>query len=185
MTGVPLENGEHLQILKYELNQHYKGHRDFFESVHELDGYQRIVTCLMYLSDPDEGGETNFPLGIPTQEFKEQHKHDKLSKCASYAAAHSVKPRKGDALVFHSLDAANQYVDRLSLHQGCDVLGGIKWSSTIWMHQESFRINEIPTRDGGPCSDLNAKCKEWAKVGECTRNQRYMRSSCRKACGLC
>ena len=25
------------------------------------DGFQRTVTCLMYLSDPEGGGETNFP----------------------------------------------------------------------------------------------------------------------------
>ena len=116
MTGVPFENGEDMQILKYEQNQHYKIHEDFFDAVNKGDGYQRTVTCLMYLSDPDEGGETNFPRGIPTQEFKEQHKHDTLSECASHWSAHSVKPRKGDALVFHSMDAANQYVDMVSVH---------------------------------------------------------------------
>ena len=114
MTGVPLENGEDMQILKYEKGQHYQPHHDSFMDVIKDDGFQRTVTCLMYLSDPEGGGETNFPDGIPTQDFKEQHQNDMLSTCASQYAAYSVKPKRGDALVFHSLDVSNRYDDMVS-----------------------------------------------------------------------
>ena len=116
MTGVPLENGEDMQILKYEKGQHYWQHRDAFEDdlLLQKDGFQRTVTCLMYLSDPESGGETNFPPGIPTQDFKEQHQNDMLSTCASQYAAYSVKPKRGDALVFYTQDVSNQHVDVVS-----------------------------------------------------------------------
>ena len=130
MTGVPLENGEDMQILKYEKGQHYWQHRDIYNETKDVikdDGFQRTVTCLMYLSDPEGGGETNFPPGIPTQDFKEQHQNDMLSTCASQHAAYSVKPKRGDALIFYNMNVPNQYVDWNSYHQGCDVLGGSKW----------------------------------------------------------
>ena len=35
------------------------------------------------------------------------------------------------------------------------------------------------------CVDTVADCVHWAKRGECTRNDRYMKAACPKSCGQC
>ena len=59
-SNLPHENGESLQILRYELSQEYKPHFDyFFDAEHKKNN--RMATILVYLSTPEEGGETIFP----------------------------------------------------------------------------------------------------------------------------
>lgn len=56
------ENGEDIQILKYEYGQKYDPHYDYFvDKVNIARGGHRIATVLMYLSDVEKGGETVFP----------------------------------------------------------------------------------------------------------------------------
>jgi len=56
------ENGEDLQILRYELGQKYEPHFDYFvDKVNQQIGGHRSATVLMYLSDVKKGGETIFP----------------------------------------------------------------------------------------------------------------------------
>lgn len=83
VTGVPSENYESFQVLKYELGQRYTVHHDYGQKDRELISGPRILTFFLYLSDVEEGGETAFPnLGI------------------------AVPPRKGKALLWPStLDA--------------------------------------------------------------------------------
>ncbi|KDO50528.1 hypothetical protein CISIN_1g027393mg [Citrus sinensis] len=62
-SQVPVENGELIQVLRYEKDQYYKPHHDYFSDTFNLKrGGQRIATMLMYLSDNVEGGETYFPM---------------------------------------------------------------------------------------------------------------------------
>lgn len=42
----------------------------------------------------------------------------------------AVKPRKGDALLFWSLGPDSKTKDMTSLHGGCPVIKGDKWSAT-------------------------------------------------------
>jgi prolyl 4-hydroxylase len=50
--------------------------------------------------------------------------------CAACAQAGlAVKPRVGDALLFYSL-TPDGGKDKLSLHAGCPVIKGEKWSAT-------------------------------------------------------
>ncbi|PIN23753.1 Prolyl 4-hydroxylase alpha subunit [Handroanthus impetiginosus] len=61
-SQVPVENGERIQVLRYEKNQLYRPHHDYFSDTFNLKfGGQRVATMLMYLSDNVEGGETYFP----------------------------------------------------------------------------------------------------------------------------
>ncbi|CAK9225688.1 unnamed protein product [Sphagnum troendelagicum] len=125
---VPVENGELLQVLRYEPGQYYKAHHDYFADEFNLKrGGQRVATMLMYLSDGVEGGETFFPsVG------------DKECRCGGeMKRGICVKPKRGDAILFWSvkLDGSK---DPFSLHGGCKVLAGEKWSSTKWMRQEAF-----------------------------------------------
>jgi len=58
------EHQEGLQVLQYVDGQEYKAHVDaFYDNYGQSKdtGGQRVLTMLMYLSTPQEGGETTFP----------------------------------------------------------------------------------------------------------------------------
>ena len=158
----------------------------------------------MYLTTPEEGGETVFPSA------SRKVSGPQWSECAREGFA--VKPKRGDALLFYSLKP-NGKKDEDSLHGSCPVLKGEKWSSTKWIHVVPFgapgseavkqkwnptgsKLSSAAAGDGGggksgnegsaaPCRDLQADCPGWAKLGECSKNPKYMLSSCRKSCGAC
>ncbi|XP_014502471.1 probable prolyl 4-hydroxylase 3 [Vigna radiata var. radiata] len=135
-TFIPVENGEGLQILHYEVGQKYEPHYDYFlDEFNTKNGGQRIATVLMYLSDVEEGGETVFPAA--TANFSSVPWWNDLSQCARKGL--SVKPKRGDALLFWSMrpDAS---LDPSSLHGGCPVIKGNKWSSTKWMHLHEYKV---------------------------------------------
>ncbi|XP_024974045.1 probable prolyl 4-hydroxylase 10 [Cynara cardunculus var. scolymus] len=135
-TFLPVENGEGLQILHYEVGQKYEPHYDYFlDQCNAKNGGQRMATVLMYLSDVEEGGETVFPSAkgnISAVSWWNQ-----LSECGKDGL--SVKPKMGDALLFWSMkpDAS---LDPSSLHGGCPVIKGNKWSSTKWIHVDEYKV---------------------------------------------
>lgn len=101
----------------------------------------------------------------------------------------TVKPRKGDALLFFSLhpDAST---DPNSLHGSCPVIEGEKWSATKWIHVRSFDV-PVKRSASGECVDDDEHCPQWAAAGECQKNPIYMVGSpksfgfCRKSCKVC
>ncbi|XP_041001425.1 prolyl 4-hydroxylase 1 isoform X1 [Juglans microcarpa x Juglans regia] len=126
-SQVPVENGELIQVLRYEKSQFYKPHHDYFSDTFNLKrGGQRIATILMYLSDNVDGGETYFPLAGSGE----------CSCGGKMVKGLSVKPIKGDAVLFWSMGLDGQS-DPSSIHGGCEVLAGEKWSATKWMRQRA------------------------------------------------
>ncbi|XP_057500168.1 probable prolyl 4-hydroxylase 10 [Actinidia eriantha] len=135
-TFIPVEHGEGLQILHYEVGQRYEPHYDYFnDEFNTKNGGQRIATVLMYLSDVEEGGETVFPAAKGN--FTYVPWWNELSECGKEGL--SVKPKMGDALLFWSMwpDAK---LDPSSLHGGCPVIKGNKWSSTKWMRVDEYKV---------------------------------------------
>ncbi|XP_057816020.1 prolyl 4-hydroxylase 1 isoform X2 [Cryptomeria japonica] len=123
-SQVPAENGELMQILRYEKGEFYKPHHDYFSDEFNIKRGQRIATMLMYLSDDLQGGETNFPLA-----------GDMECSCGGkMVKGVCVKPKKGDAILFWSMGLDGS-VDPKSIHGGCEVSGGVKWSATKWMRE--------------------------------------------------
>ncbi|XP_026438849.1 prolyl 4-hydroxylase 1-like [Papaver somniferum] len=125
-SQVPLENGEPIHVMRYEKNQYFRLHRDYFLDTTNIEqgGGQRIATMLMYLSDNVEGGETYFPMAGT----------GKCSCAGKMLKGSSVKPIKGDAVLFWSLGLDGE-VDPKSVHTGCEVLSGEKWCATKFMRQ--------------------------------------------------
>lgn len=124
-SQIPVENGELIQVLRYEKDQFYMPHHDYFSDAFNLKrGGQRIATMLMYLSDNVEGGETYFPMAGSGE----------CSCGGKMVKGLSVKPIKGDAVLFWSMGLDGQS-DPKSIHGGCEVLSGEKWSATKWMRQ--------------------------------------------------
>ncbi|XP_043711987.1 probable prolyl 4-hydroxylase 3 isoform X2 [Telopea speciosissima] len=135
-TFIPVEHGEGLQILHYEVGQKYEPHYDYFlDEFNTKNGGQRIATVLMYLSDVEEGGETLFP-GSKAN-FSSVPWWNELSECGKKGL--SVKPRMGDALLFWSM-RPDATLDPSSLHGGCPVISGNKWSSTKWLHINEYKV---------------------------------------------
>jgi prolyl 4-hydroxylase len=121
MTGMPIENGEGLQILHYGVDGEYKPHFDFFEpeeagsAAHLRRGGQRVSTLIMYLNDVDAGGETIFPdIGL------------------------AVAARKGGGVYFSYCDS-QENLDRRTLHGGAPVKGGEKWIATHWLRRGIYQ----------------------------------------------
>jgi prolyl 4-hydroxylase len=120
LMGLPLENGEGLQILHYAPGTEATPHFDFLKPSNEANrasiarSGQRVSTLITYLNEVEAGGETVFPkLGF------------------------SVFPACGNAVYFEYCNSRNQ-VDHSSLHAGNPVLSGEKWVATKWMRQRRF-----------------------------------------------
>lgn len=119
-TLLPEENGEPLQVLQYTQGGEYKPHYDYFNIANEGEAYyvnlggQRMATVIMYLNEPNEGGETDFPY-----------------------VGFAVKPAKGNALLFFNCTPDGE-VDPLTLHAGVPVLRGEKWIATKWIRTQAW-----------------------------------------------
>ncbi|KAI8465545.1 MAG: hypothetical protein J3K34DRAFT_379780 [Monoraphidium minutum] len=189
VTMTPLANQECIQVLRYANGQKYEAHTDYFHdalnAAPEVGG-QRLVTVLMYLSTPEEGGETVFP------DSGTQTPREGLSGCVKGGLAH--RPMKGDMLLFYSLHPDGS-PDPTSMHESCPTLKGEKWSATIWVHTGTYHDRDdeghpIPRTGEGEdeqpaCRDSNEMCAEWAFFGECAKNPGYMLDGCKQACGIC
>jgi prolyl 4-hydroxylase len=121
MTGNPIENQEEVHIVKYEIGGEFKTHTDYFHqneeyySEHIKLGGQRIMTCLFYLNDNFEGGETEFPL-------------KKLK----------ITPRIGRLLLWSNV-TPDDNVDYESLHAGLPVISGTKYIAVVWIRESKFK----------------------------------------------
>jgi len=116
VTGIPYENFESFQILKYSVGQFYRTHHDMSQSQTLRVAGPRILTFFLYFSDVEEGGETNFPrLGI------------------------SVKPKLGRAILWPSvMDHNNLKQDSRTYHQALPVEKGTKFAANSWIHLYNF-----------------------------------------------
>jgi prolyl 4-hydroxylase len=105
----------------YEIGQVFKTHTDFFKP-YELQKYtmgelgQRTWTFMIYLNEPEGGGETEFPeLGL------------------------KVTPRLGRAVIWNNLRADGQGNDA-TRHQSLPVKGGTKTIITKWFRMPKGNI---------------------------------------------
>lgn len=114
--------GETLQGQMYEVGQYFRPHTDAFglESYkqHCQSSGNRTKTFMIYLNEPEEGGETNFP----EVDIK-------------------VSPKKGMAVSWNSLEEGQ--ILKESLHEGCDVLKGTKYIITSWWRENIWN----PSKD--------------------------------------
>ncbi|KAI5061007.1 hypothetical protein GOP47_0023512 [Adiantum capillus-veneris] len=133
---IPVEQGEGIQILHYEAGQKYEAHYDYFhDQFNTQNGGQRIATLLMYLSDVEAGGETVFPSAKVNSSSIPNW--NELSECGRGGV--SVRPKLGDALLFWSM-RPDATPDPSSLHGGCPVISGNKWSATKWMRMHEYKV---------------------------------------------
>lgn len=111
----PIVNQEATNILHYATGEQYAPHVDYLDpNVEQFRQQlarlgQRVATCLIYLNDDFDGGETDFPqLGW------------------------RFKGKAGDALVFHNIDAKGAPIPQ-TVHAGLPPTRGEKWLLSKWV----------------------------------------------------
>lgn len=120
LCGIPVANGEPLQMLHYGVGDEYKPHHDYFDPADRGSaaltkaGGQRVATFVIYLNDVEAGGETVFP-----------------------ELELSVKPHRGSAVYFEYHNQKQQ-LDPRCMHGGAPVTKGEKWIVTKWLRQGPY-----------------------------------------------
>jgi len=127
VTGVPIDNYESFQVLRYMPGQQYRPHHDMSRSDNMLASGPRIYTFFLYLSDVEEGGETEFP----------------LIKRPSGATV-KVKPRRGSALLWPSVMNDNPTMqDPRTRHAALPVEKGVKFACNAWIHLFDYHVPNL------------------------------------------
>ena len=187
-TRINMTHQEDMQVLRYGQGQKYGAHHDTL-----VEESRRMATVLLYLSDVSSGGETAFTGKSVWADESLPARLGPFSPCAQGHVA--AKPKKGDALLFFSLLPDGE-TDNAAMHTGCPVIDGVKWTGTIWIHTNPFRLEglgkDIPVpRFPEQCEDFHQSCAEWAEKGECDKNAKFMKGDafhlgeCRLSCGEC
>jgi prolyl 4-hydroxylase len=120
LTGIEPEHGETIQGQRYAIGQQFKCHHDFFYTSEpywpeqERTGGQRTWTVMVFLNQPEAGGQTEFP-----------------------KAKVKISPKAGNLLAWNNLDAAGEPNDQ-SLHQGMAVEAGVKYIITKWYRERPW-----------------------------------------------
>ena len=137
VTGVPIANSEHVQVLKYEPGDFYRQHHDQNAHPHSPWG-PRLFTFFTYLNDVDEGGGTKFNLLNIT-----------------------VEPKPGRALMWPSVldsdpSAVRRVSDHRTTHEALTVTKGQKLAANMWLHQYDFQntlAHGCKNEDHAECGD--------------------------------
>lgn len=122
IAGVTADALEPPEVLHYSVGETYKQHVDFFHPAlpnfaHEMrEKGQRVKTCLVYLNDDFDGGETEFPrIGV------------------------KFRGRAGEALLFENV-TANGTGDMNTVHTGLPPVRGEKWLLSQWIRSKAQRV---------------------------------------------
>lgn len=123
VLGIPPENSEDMQVLKYEVGQFYRVHHDYIPHQADRQCGPRILTFFLYLSDVEGGGGTRFPqLGI------------------------TVEPKQGRALIWPSVYNSDPFKkDARMMHEAMEVTAGTKFAANGWFHMYDY---ETPQKKG-------------------------------------
>lgn len=122
MGGLPKENIEPIQLVKYIPGQYFKNHYDFLDRRNpiykkniEKNG-QRQQTFFVYLNDVEDniGGKTQFP---------------KINK--------TFQAKKGEAIFWNNM--VNGEDDKRTLHSGTELKKGVKYGLNIWVREKKYK----------------------------------------------
>lgn len=132
VVGIGLEYAESLQVVHYAETQEYAPNYGAWDAGTErgqrcmVKGGQRMVTCLLYLDEPEEGCGTSFP-NLDME----------------------VIARKGRMLLFHNCHPNSVIRHPDFLHVGMAVLSGEKWACNFWFREREYQTGTVPTRKKG------------------------------------
>ena len=117
---------EPLSIIKYDIGQQYEPHHDSFAletfDKHKPEAGNRICTALIYLKQPIEGGETDFP------HFPHIH----------------IEPVRGRVLFFSTSHMGTDTKLDSSLHAAKPVIKGEKLAANLWFRANTYDPRMLP-----------------------------------------
>jgi prolyl 4-hydroxylase len=127
VLGIANDYAETMQGQRYRAGQEFKPHHDFFHTDQaywqreRLAGGQRTWTAMIFLDQPEAGGNTEFPeLGI------------------------GVRPQAGRMLVWNNA-RPDGTPNHKTLHASTPVTAGVKHIVTKWYRQDNWRELNPPT----------------------------------------
>ncbi|QXT35211.1 2OG-Fe(II) oxygenase [Sphingomonas sanguinis] len=146
LLGIPPECGEPIQGQRYAVGQEFKLHHDYFEDHHPDTASNRhrcgnrTWTAMIYLNEPEEGGETGFAY-----------------------LQHDFKPRQGMAVCWNNVGLDGK-PNRYTLHQGKPVIRGDKYIITKWFRERAWLgpVGYVPPA-AAPQRNAKAKVKRAIK----------------------
>lgn len=94
-THLPVSHQEDIQVLRYGIGQFYKVHAD---TLKDDEAGVRVATVLVYLNEPEEGGETAFPDSQWISPEVQKKYGEGLSDCAKFVVA--FKPKRYESSMF-------------------------------------------------------------------------------------
>jgi prolyl 4-hydroxylase len=127
LLGINPLHGETIQGQRYAVGQQFKAHHDFFYrdqpywEAMEKSGGQRTWTAMIFLNEPEGGGQTFFE-----------------------KAAIKVAPRAGNLLAWNNMDVIGE-PNPFSLHQGLPVTAGVKYIVTKWHRERPWGHSSVPS----------------------------------------
>ena len=188
-AGLPYENQEQLQLLRYRDGQEYKDHNDGLTSPE--NGGKRVATVLMFLHEPTKGRRDEFSDGqtvrarrraneIGSRSIRTSSRNARGETGEGYGGA--APPRRRGACSFPSTERRS--------------VGSREHARTLSHHPEG---RSGPPRSGSvrrlrrgrgrrpACEDKERRCGDWAAAGECAKNPGFMlgtevAGSCLKSC---
>ena len=136
VVGIPLEYAESLQVVYYGTGEQYAPHFDAWDAATERGqrcmarGGQRMLTCLLYLNNPEAGGGTSFP---------------ELDM--------EIRARRGRMVLFHNCHPGSTVRHPASLHGGMPVEKGEKWACNFWFREQAYQApGTVPARKSDPAA---------------------------------
>jgi prolyl 4-hydroxylase len=116
ILGIPPNNSEDLQMLRYEVGQFYNSHHDYIGHQRDRQCGPRILTVFMYLNEVEAGGGTRFTDLDMT-----------------------VVPQVGRVLIWPSVyDSDPMNKDPRLTHEALPVEAGIKYGANGWIHMYDY-----------------------------------------------
>ena len=113
---------ERLQLVHYDQGQQYTPHHDFMIPNLEEGQASRFATILLYLNEPESGGETSFPQWLNGKDRQ----------------ILEVTPEIGKAVLFYNQLPDGNY-DVRSLHAAKPVIRGEKWLTNFWIWDPTYK----------------------------------------------
>jgi prolyl 4-hydroxylase len=135
LTGLDTINMENLQVVRYDRGQAFNLHTDHQDTFNELDFRGRLATCLIYLSEPEMGGETWFP-GLASNDDDSQEEGIKIAPIMGSAVFFWNTMEKPGIVDYDPNMFLN--TDIRMRHAGLPVDQGEKWICNRWIHPVDF-----------------------------------------------
>lgn len=144
-VGAPVENIEDLQVVRYQSDQYYKPHHDYFDKSSSggqeslKHGGQRTWTVFVYLAEPPSS---------PTDDRRSEEQNSNVTGdyqgCTVFPRLGlKIKPKRGMAVVWSNVISPGAKgtpvkEDEKTLHAGEPPNGWIKYGLNCWIRESKF-----------------------------------------------